>query len=39
MTTLAGCSADGKETIRFTFSKREAIDFMSKVVDDGLAPA
>ncbi|PVE58733.1 carbohydrate-binding protein, partial [Microbacterium testaceum] len=22
---LAGCSADGRETIRFTFSKREAL--------------
>lgn len=31
---LAGCSADGRETIRFTFSKREALDFMSKVVAD-----
>ena len=31
---LVGCSADGKETIRFTFSKREAIDFMNKVVAD-----
>lgn len=29
---LAGCSADGRETIRFTFSKREAIEFMSEVV-------
>jgi raffinose/stachyose/melibiose transport system substrate-binding protein len=29
---LAGCSADGRETIRFTFSKREAIEFMSQVV-------
>ncbi len=34
VTALAGCSADGKETIRFTFSKREAIGFMNKVVDD-----
>lgn len=32
---LAGCSpADGRETVRFTFSKREAIDFMTKVVND-----
>ena len=31
-TALAGCSADGRETIRFTFSKREAIDFMTEVV-------
>lgn len=29
---LAGCSADGRETIRFTFSKREALDFMNEVV-------
>ena len=30
---LAGCApADGRETIRFTFSKREAIDFMTKKV-------
>lgn len=29
---LAGCSADGRETIRFTFSKREAIGFMNDVV-------
>ncbi len=33
-TALSGCSADGRETIRFTFSKREAIDFMNKVVAD-----
>ena len=32
---LAGCSAGAEpETIRFTFSKREAIGFMSQVVDD-----
>lgn len=31
---LAGCSADGRETIRFTFSKREAFGFMSQVVDE-----
>ncbi|MFT4234789.1 MAG: ABC transporter substrate-binding protein [Microbacterium sp.] len=32
---LSGCSAaDGRETIRFTFSKREAIDYMTQVVDD-----
>lgn len=31
---LAGCSPDGRETIRFTFSKREAIDFMNGVVAD-----
>lgn len=29
---LVGCSADGRETIRFTFSKREAIAFMSDLV-------
>ncbi|WP_194410829.1 ABC transporter substrate-binding protein [Microbacterium cremeum] len=29
---LAGCSADGRETIRFTFSKREALEFMNEVV-------
>ena len=29
---LAGCSADGRETIRFTFSKREALDFMNELV-------
>ncbi|MFE6996589.1 ABC transporter substrate-binding protein [Microbacterium sp. NPDC057659] len=29
---LAGCSADGRETIRFTFSKREAIAFMTDLV-------
>ncbi|MEZ3158517.1 extracellular solute-binding protein [Microbacterium sp. BWR-S6Y] len=29
---LAGCSADGRETIRFTFSKREALSFMNDVV-------
>lgn len=31
---LVGCSSDGRETIRFTFSKREAIEFMTKVVAD-----
>lgn len=31
---LAGCSADGRETVRFTFSKREALEFMSGVVTD-----
>ncbi|MGL1442086.1 hypothetical protein ACSTJB_23495, partial [Vibrio parahaemolyticus] len=31
---LAGCSADGRETIRFTFSKREALGFMGQVVDE-----
>ncbi|MGN8027397.1 extracellular solute-binding protein [Microbacterium sp. 22242] len=31
---LAACSTDGRETVRFTFSKREAIDFMTKVVND-----
>lgn len=31
---LVGCSADGRETIRFTFSKREAIAFMTELVDD-----
>ncbi|QKJ21319.1 ABC transporter substrate-binding protein [Microbacterium hominis] len=31
---LAGCSADGRETVRFTFSKREAIEFMTAVVDE-----
>ena len=31
---LAGCSADGRETIRFTFSKREALTFMTQVVAD-----
>ena len=29
---LVGCSADGRETIRFTFSKREAIEFMTNLV-------
>ncbi len=31
---LAGCSADGRETIRFTFSKREALDFMNELVSE-----
>ncbi|MFT4230049.1 MAG: extracellular solute-binding protein [Microbacterium sp.] len=30
---LAGCSADGRETIRFAFSKREAIPFITELVD------
>ncbi|WP_197509894.1 ABC transporter substrate-binding protein [Tessaracoccus coleopterorum] len=29
---LAGCSPDGRESIRFTFSKREAIGFMTDLV-------
>ncbi|KHK97087.1 carbohydrate-binding protein [Microbacterium mangrovi] len=29
---LAGCSPDGRETIRFAFSKREAIGFMTDLV-------
>lgn len=33
-TLLVGCSADGRETIRFTFSKREALDFMNALVAD-----
>nr|WP_309068309.1 extracellular solute-binding protein [Microbacterium sp.] len=32
--TLAGCSADGRETIRFAFSKREAIEFMNGLVGE-----
>lgn len=32
-TLLAGCTSDGRETIRFTFSKREALAFMNGVVD------
>ncbi|MEE2815769.1 MAG: ABC transporter substrate-binding protein [Actinomycetota bacterium] len=31
---LVGCSSDGRETIRFTFSKREAIEFMTNLVAD-----
>jgi raffinose/stachyose/melibiose transport system substrate-binding protein len=31
---LVGCSADGRETLRFTFSKREALEFMGQVVSD-----
>ncbi|UVJ38628.1 ABC transporter substrate-binding protein [Arthrobacter sp. CJ23] len=32
---LSGCTVDsGRETIRFTFSKREAIGFMTKLVAD-----
>ncbi len=32
---LSGCAGDsGRETIRFTFSKREAIPFMTKLVAD-----
>lgn len=30
---LAGCSGDGRETIRFTFSKREAIAYMTNLVN------
>ena len=29
---LVGCSADGRDTIRFTFSKREALEFMNGLV-------
>lgn len=32
-TGLAACSGSGPEHIRFTFSKREAIDFMTEVVN------
>lgn len=31
---LVSCSADQRETIRFTFSKREALAFMQGVVDE-----
>ncbi len=31
---LAACSSDGRETLRFTFSKREAIDFMTELVQE-----
>ncbi|WRS29918.1 extracellular solute-binding protein [Actinomycetaceae bacterium MB13-C1-2] len=31
---LGGCSSGGREEIRFTFSKREAIPFISEVVKD-----
>lgn len=31
---LVGCSSDGRETIRFTFSKREAIEFMTELVSE-----
>ncbi len=31
---LVGCSSDGRESIRFTFSKREAIAFMQNVVSE-----
>lgn len=31
---LAGCAADSKENVHFTFSKREAITFMTQVVAD-----
>ena len=31
---LAGCSSSGATELRFTFSKREAIDFMRQVVND-----
>jgi len=33
-TGLAACSGTGPEHIRFTFSKREAIDFMSEMVSE-----
>ncbi|MEW6858689.1 extracellular solute-binding protein [Trueperella pyogenes] len=32
--SLAGCSTHSREDIRFTFSKREAIDFMQNVVNE-----
>ncbi|MBD8102855.1 MULTISPECIES: ABC transporter substrate-binding protein [Plantibacter] len=31
---LVGCSSDGRETIHFTFSKREAFTFMNQAVAD-----
>lgn len=31
---LAACSSDGRETLRFTFSKREAIEFMTELVQE-----
>ena len=31
---LAGCAADGRETIRFAFSKREALEFMQGLIDE-----
>ncbi len=31
---LVACSSDGRETIRFTFSKREAIEFMTGLVNE-----
>ena len=31
---LAGCSSSGATELRFTFSKREALDFMRQVVSD-----
>jgi len=31
---LAACSSDGREVLRFTFSKREALDFMNQLVSD-----
>ena len=31
---LAACASDGREQIRFTFSKREAIEFMTGVVNE-----
>lgn len=31
---LTGCGTGDREVIRFTFSKREALDFMNKVVND-----
>ena len=33
-TGLAACSGSGPEHIRFTFSKREAIDFMTEMVNE-----
>lgn len=31
---LTGCSTDGRQTVHFTFNKREAITFMEKTVAD-----
>lgn len=31
---LAGCAGDGREEVRFAFSKREAIGFMTELVDE-----
>ncbi|ALJ22152.1 ABC transporter substrate-binding protein [Microbacterium sp. No. 7] len=33
-TSLAGCSSDGAETIRFAFSKREAIPWITDLVNE-----